>query len=44
MVNGLPVVDVSESEDAELVRSLITILYLIPSEMPAKALLRRIES
>ena len=33
MVNGLPVVDVSE--DAELVRSLITILYPIPSEIPA---------
>ena len=32
MVNGLPVVDVSE--DAELVRCLITILYPIPSEMP----------
>jgi hypothetical protein len=33
MVNGLPVVDISE--DAELVRSLITILYPIPSEIPA---------
>ncbi|KAI9441847.1 hypothetical protein H4582DRAFT_1935393 [Lactarius indigo] len=33
MVNGLPVVDISE--DAELVRSLITILYPIPSELPA---------
>ena len=33
MVNGLPVVDISE--DAELVRSLITVLYPIPSEMPA---------
>jgi hypothetical protein len=33
VVNGLPVVDVSE--DAELVRSLITIIYPIPSEMPA---------
>jgi hypothetical protein len=33
MVNGLPVVDISE--DAELVRSLITMLYPIPSEIPA---------
>ena len=33
MVNGFRVVDVSE--DAELVRSLITILYPIPSELPA---------
>jgi hypothetical protein len=33
MVNGLPVVDISE--DAELVRSLITIIYPIPSEIPA---------
>ena len=33
MVNELPVVDISE--DAELVRSLITILYPIPSEIPA---------
>jgi hypothetical protein len=33
MVNGLPVVDISE--DAELVRSLITVLYPIPSEIPA---------
>ncbi|KAI9441848.1 hypothetical protein H4582DRAFT_1421007 [Lactarius indigo] len=33
MVNGLPVVDISE--DAELVRSLITILYPVPSELPA---------
>ena len=32
-VDGLPVVDVSE--DAELVRSLVTILYPIPSEIPA---------
>jgi hypothetical protein len=32
-VNGLPVVDISE--DAELVRSLITILYPIPSDIPA---------
>jgi hypothetical protein len=32
MVNGLPVVDISE--DAELVRSLITMLYPIPSEIP----------
>jgi hypothetical protein len=32
-VNGLPVVDISE--DAELVRSLITMLYPIPSEIPA---------
>ncbi|KAH9031485.1 hypothetical protein EDB84DRAFT_171750 [Lactarius hengduanensis] len=32
-VNGLPVVDISE--DAELVRSLITIMYPIPSELPA---------
>ncbi|KAH8995919.1 hypothetical protein EDB92DRAFT_106374 [Lactarius akahatsu] len=31
--DGLPVVDISE--DAELVRSLITILYPIPSELPA---------
>ncbi|KAH9174349.1 hypothetical protein EDB89DRAFT_566245 [Lactarius sanguifluus] len=31
--NGLPVVDISE--DAELVRSLITMLYPIPSELPA---------
>jgi hypothetical protein len=31
-VDGLPVVDISE--DAELVRSLITILYPIPSEIP----------
>lgn len=31
-VDGLPVVDISE--DAELVRSLITILYPIPSELP----------
>ncbi|KAF8262672.1 hypothetical protein EI94DRAFT_1808441 [Lactarius quietus] len=30
---GLPVVDISE--DSELVRSLITMLYPIPSEMPA---------
>ncbi|KAH9166769.1 hypothetical protein EDB89DRAFT_1891104 [Lactarius sanguifluus] len=33
MVNGLPVVDISE--DSELVRSLITMLYPIPSELPA---------
>ena len=33
MVDGLPVVDISE--DAELVRSLITMLYPIPSEIPA---------
>ncbi|KAH8985605.1 hypothetical protein EDB86DRAFT_3083408 [Lactarius hatsudake] len=33
MVNGLPVVDISE--DAGLVRSLITMLYPIPSELPA---------
>ena len=33
MTDGLPVVDISE--DAELVRSLITMLYPIPSEMPA---------
>ena len=33
MVNGLPVVDVSE--DSMLVRSLITILYPIPPEIPA---------
>ncbi len=33
MVNGLPVVDISE--DSELVRSLITMLYPIPSEIPA---------
>ncbi|KAH8985607.1 hypothetical protein EDB86DRAFT_3083410 [Lactarius hatsudake] len=33
MVDGLPVVDISE--DAELVRSLITILYHIPSDLPA---------
>ena len=33
MVNGLPVVDISE--DAELVRFLITMLYPIPSELPA---------
>ena len=33
MVNGLPVVDISE--DAELVRSLITILYPIHSELPS---------
>ena len=33
MVNELPVVDISE--DAELVRSLITVLYPIPSEIPA---------
>lgn len=32
-VDGLPVVDISE--DAELVRSLITMLYPIPSELPA---------
>jgi hypothetical protein len=32
-VTGLPVVDISE--DAELVRSLITILYPIPSDIPA---------
>ena len=31
-IDGLPVVDISE--DAELVRSLITILYPIPSEIP----------
>ncbi|KAH9020004.1 hypothetical protein EDB84DRAFT_1565859 [Lactarius hengduanensis] len=33
MVDGLPVVDISE--DAELVQSLITILYHIPSDLPA---------
>ncbi|KAI9450614.1 hypothetical protein BJY52DRAFT_172389 [Lactarius psammicola] len=33
MVDGLPVVDISE--DAGLVRSLITILYHIPSDLPA---------
>ncbi|KAH9166774.1 hypothetical protein EDB89DRAFT_2232725 [Lactarius sanguifluus] len=33
MIDGLPVVDISE--DAELVRSLITILYHIPSDLPA---------
>ncbi|KAH9023516.1 hypothetical protein EDB84DRAFT_1580437 [Lactarius hengduanensis] len=33
MIDGLPVVDISE--DAELVRSLITILYHIPSDIPA---------
>ena len=33
MINGFPVVDISE--DAELVRSLITILYPIPSDIPA---------
>ena len=33
MIDGLPVVDISE--DAELVRSLITMLYPIPSEIPA---------
>ena len=33
MIDGLPVVDISE--DAELVRSLITILYPIPSDIPA---------
>ncbi|KAI9441849.1 hypothetical protein H4582DRAFT_2074020 [Lactarius indigo] len=33
MVDGLPVVDISE--DAGLVRSLITMLYPIPSELPA---------
>ncbi|KAH9022505.1 hypothetical protein EDB84DRAFT_495565 [Lactarius hengduanensis] len=33
MVNGLPVVDISE--DAGLVRSLITMLYPIPPELPA---------
>ncbi|KAI9450610.1 hypothetical protein BJY52DRAFT_1191702 [Lactarius psammicola] len=32
IVDGLPVVDISE--DAEIVRSLITILYPIPSEIP----------
>ncbi|KAF8262667.1 hypothetical protein EI94DRAFT_1687838 [Lactarius quietus] len=32
-VDGLPVVDISE--DAELVRSLVTFLYPIPSEIPA---------
>ncbi|KAH8981748.1 hypothetical protein EDB86DRAFT_3086778 [Lactarius hatsudake] len=32
-IDGLPVVDISE--DAELVRSLITILYHIPSDLPA---------
>src|SRR6266404_4728914 len=32
MIDGLPVVDISE--DAELVRSLITVLYPIPSELP----------
>ena len=31
-VDGLPVVDISE--DAELVRSLVTLLYPIPSEIP----------
>ncbi|KAH9058202.1 hypothetical protein EDB87DRAFT_1627104 [Lactarius vividus] len=33
MVSGLPVVDISE--DAQLVRSLITMLYPIPPELPA---------
>ncbi|KAH9174332.1 hypothetical protein EDB89DRAFT_2067639 [Lactarius sanguifluus] len=33
MIDGLPVVDISE--DAVLVRSLITILYHIPSDLPA---------
>ncbi|KAH9018766.1 hypothetical protein EDB83DRAFT_2679630 [Lactarius deliciosus] len=33
MIDGLPVVDISE--DAELVRSLIAILYHIPSDLPA---------
>ena len=33
MIDGLPVVDISE--DAELARSLITMLYPIPSEIPA---------
>ncbi|KAH9166761.1 hypothetical protein EDB89DRAFT_2075482 [Lactarius sanguifluus] len=33
MVNGLPVVDISE--EVGLVRSLITMLYPIPSELPA---------
>ncbi|KAF8262674.1 hypothetical protein EI94DRAFT_1559133, partial [Lactarius quietus] len=33
VIDGLPVVDISE--DAELVRSLITIIYPIPSEIPA---------
>ncbi|KAI9441838.1 hypothetical protein H4582DRAFT_1849514 [Lactarius indigo] len=33
MIDGLPVVDISE--DSELVRSLITMLYPIPSEIPA---------
>ena len=32
MIDGLPVVDISE--DAELTRSLITLLYPIPSEIP----------
>ncbi|KAH9020935.1 hypothetical protein EDB85DRAFT_441518 [Lactarius pseudohatsudake] len=35
MIDGLPVVDISE--DAELVRSLITILYHIPSDLPASS-------
>ncbi|KAH8985602.1 hypothetical protein EDB86DRAFT_2958116 [Lactarius hatsudake] len=33
MIDGLPVVDISE--DSELVRSLITIIYPVPSEIPA---------
>ena len=33
VVNGLPVVHLSE--DADLVRALITVLYPIPSEIPA---------
>ncbi|KAH8982481.1 hypothetical protein EDB83DRAFT_2210011, partial [Lactarius deliciosus] len=33
MIDGLPVVDISE--DSELVRSLITIMYPVPSEIPA---------
>ncbi|KAH9022503.1 hypothetical protein EDB84DRAFT_1580619 [Lactarius hengduanensis] len=32
MIDGLPVVDISE--DSELVRSLITMLYPVPSEIP----------